>query len=151
MLGGSRRPFRVGRLGSARLAGVSRAPRRSPGRGAGACCGPRLDFPAAVPNRAAHAADRRRHSRPLDSRLPAMYGMREFVDGGGLMSYGPSLGEMYSRATYLMDKILRGAKPANLPVEQATRFELVINLKTAKVLGLTMPQSVLVRADEIIQ
>ena len=80
-----------------------------------------------------------------------MYGMREFVDGGGLMSYGPSLGEMYSRATYLMDKILRGAKPANLPVEQATRFELVINLKTAKVLGLTMPQSVLVRADEIIQ
>jgi len=85
------------------------------------------------------------------SRLPAMYGMREFVDGEGLMSYGPSLVEMYKRAAYLVDKILRGAKPANLPVEQATKFELVINLKTAKILGLTIPQSVLVRADEIIQ
>ena len=94
-------------------------------------------------------------SRFLDlaaaSRLPAMYGMREFVDGGGLMSYGPSLVEMYRRAAYLVDKILRGAKPANLPVEQITKFELVINLKTAKTLGLTVPQSLLVRADEIVQ
>jgi putative ABC transport system substrate-binding protein len=73
------------------------------------------------------------------------------MDGGGLMSYGPSLVEMYSRAGYLVDKILRGAKPANLPVERPTKLELVINLKTAKVLGLTMPQSVLVRADAIIQ
>ncbi len=84
-------------------------------------------------------------------RLPAMYGMREFVDGGGLMSYGPSLVEMYNRAAYLVDKILRGAKPAALPVEQASKFEFVINLKTAKVLSLTMPPSVLLRADEIIQ
>ncbi len=86
-----------------------------------------------------------------NSRVPAVYGMREFVDSGGLMSYGPSLVEMYRRAAYLVDKILRGAKPPDLPVEQATRFELVINLKTAKALGLTIPQSVLIRADEIIQ
>jgi putative ABC transport system substrate-binding protein len=80
-----------------------------------------------------------------------MYGMREFVDGGGLMSYGPSLVEMYRRAAYLVDKILRGGKPSNLPVEQTTRFELVINLTTAKALGLTLPHLLLVRADEVIQ
>ena len=85
------------------------------------------------------------------NRLPAMYGMREFVEGGGLMSYGPSLVEMYRRAAYLMDKILRGAKPSDLPVEQTTRFEFVINLTTAKVLGLTLPHLLLVRADEVIR
>ena len=85
------------------------------------------------------------------NRLPTMYGMREFVDGGGLMSYGPSLVEMYRRAAYLVDKILRGGKPSNLPVEQTTRFELVINLTTAKALGLTLPHLLLVRADEVIQ
>ena len=80
-----------------------------------------------------------------------MYGMREFVDGGGLMSYGPSLVEMYRRAAYLVDKILRGGKPSNLPVEKTTRFELVINLTTAKALGLTLPHLLLVRADEVTQ
>jgi putative ABC transport system substrate-binding protein len=85
------------------------------------------------------------------ARLPAMYGMREFVDSGGLMSYGPSLVEMYHRAAHLVDKILKGTTPANLPVEQSTKFELVINLKTAKALGLTIPQSLLLRADQIIQ
>ena len=85
------------------------------------------------------------------ARLPAMYGMRGFVDGGGLMSYGPSLVEMYRRAAYLVDKILKGIKPANLPVEQTTKFELVLNLKTAKALGLTLPQSLLQRADQVIE
>jgi putative ABC transport system substrate-binding protein len=86
-----------------------------------------------------------------NSRRPAMYGMREFVDNGGLMSYGPSLVEMYRRAAYLVDKILRGAKPTDLPVEQTTKFDFVVNLKTAKTLGLTIPQSVLARADEVIE
>jgi putative ABC transport system substrate-binding protein len=77
--------------------------------------------------------------------------MREFVDSGGLMSYGPNLVEMYNRAAYLVDKILRGVKPANLPVEQITKFDLVINLKTAKALGLTIPPSLLLRADQVIE
>ncbi len=85
------------------------------------------------------------------SRLPAMYGFRDFVDAGGLMSYSANLADMYRRAAAYVDKILKGAKPADLPVEQPTRFELVINLKTAKVLALTIPQSVLIRADQVIQ
>jgi len=86
-----------------------------------------------------------------ETRLPAMYQLKEAVERGGLMSYGASLPDLGRRAAHYVHKILKGAKPEDLPVEQPTKFELVINLKTAKALGLTIPQSVLVRADEIIQ
>ncbi len=85
------------------------------------------------------------------NRLPAVYPVREHVDAGGLMAYGPNVADLYRRAATYVDKILKGAKPGDLPVEQATKFELVINLKTAKALRLTIPQSLLSRADEVIQ
>jgi putative ABC transport system substrate-binding protein len=87
----------------------------------------------------------------LKSRLPSMYYFREAVDAGGLMYYGADLADSYRRVAYYVDRILKGAKPADLPVEQPTKFELVINLKTAKQIGVTIPQSMLYRADKVIK
>jgi len=87
----------------------------------------------------------------LGARLPTMHGFRELVEAGGLMSYGPNFPDLYRRAADYVDKILRGAKPAELPVEQPTKFDLVINLTTAKILGITVPPTLLARVDEVIE
>jgi putative tryptophan/tyrosine transport system substrate-binding protein len=87
----------------------------------------------------------------LKSRLPTVSGPRGFVEAGGLLAYGPDYPDLFRRAATYVDKILKGAKPADLPVEQPMKFELVINMKTAKALGLTISPSVLARADEVIE
>ena len=87
----------------------------------------------------------------LRYRLPSVHGTRTYVEAGGLMSYGPNIADVYRRAATYVDKILKGAKPKDLPVEQPSKFELIINLKTAKALGLSIPQTLVLRADEVIQ
>jgi putative ABC transport system substrate-binding protein len=90
-------------------------------------------------------------SLAIKNRLPAMYGVKGYVTVGGLMSYGPNLAALHGRAAYYVDKILKGAKPGDLPVEQPKKFEFVINLKAAKQIGLTIPPNVLARADRVIR
>ena len=87
----------------------------------------------------------------VGARLPTMHSVREDAEAGGLLSYGPNWPHMWSRAAGMVDKILRGTKPADIPVEQPTKFEFVVNLKTAKALGLTVPPTLLARADEVIE
>jgi putative tryptophan/tyrosine transport system substrate-binding protein len=111
----------------------------------------RLDGLSVAEGRLIRANQKRIADFALKSRLPSMYGSREAVDAGGLMYYGADLADSYRRVAYYVDRILKGAKPADLPVEQPTKFELVINLKTAKQIGLTIPQSMLYRADKVIK
>ena len=85
------------------------------------------------------------------TRLPVIYGESYFADEGGLLSYGTNFADVFRRSAWYVDKILKGAKPGDLPIEQPTKFELVVNLKTAKTLGITIPESILLRADEVIK
>jgi len=111
----------------------------------------RADALTVLPSNMFNTERRRLVDLAAKNRLPAVYQFREYVDAGGLMAYGANLADLNRRAAIYVDKILKGAKPGDLPVEQPTKFELVINLKTAKALGLTIPPSVLGRADEVIQ
>ena len=101
--------------------------------------------PLVVTNRA------RIHTLAMSARLPTIYNSREYVEAGGLMSYGPNFSDQWRRTAEIVDKILHGAKAGDIPVEQPTKFELIINLNTAKALGLTVPQTLLVAADEVIE
>ena len=110
-----------------------------------------MDSMCPVEARLINTNSKRIASFALKSRLPSMYSRREAVDAGGLMQYGADLADSYRRVAYFVDRILKGAKPAELPVEQPTKFELVINLKTAKQIGLTIPANVLARAGKVIK
>ncbi len=104
-----------------------------------------------LPSTMFNSERRRLADRAAKNRLPAVYPQRDYVDAGGLMSYGPNFADLFRRAATYVDKVLKGAKPGDLPVEQPTKFELLINLKAAKALGLTIPQSVLARADHVVE
>ena len=125
-------------------------------RSAGSPRAPRLGFPK-IPGLIGNAAfniyqaSKQIADFVVKNRVPAISPFRSFADAGGLMAYGPKFDDFRRRAALYVDKILKGAKPGDLPIEQPTTFELVINLKAAKALGLTIPQSLLLRADEVIQ
>ena len=104
-----------------------------------------------LPHAVTNANRARIASLAAGHRLPGMYPDSEYVEAGGLMSYAPNYSDQHRRAAAFVDKILKGAKPADLPIEQPTKYEIAINLKTAKALGLTIPQSLLLRADEVIE
>src|SRR5436190_1906545 len=114
---------------------------------ASSCCAKAL-YVAGDPLLSTHRI--RVNTLALGARLPTMHASREYTEVAGLMSYGPSFPELFRRAAGYVDKILRGTKPGDIPVEQPTKFDLVVNLTTAKALGLTMPESFLLRADEVI-
>ena len=111
----------------------------------------RADGVIVIPSARAYVNRRRLAEGALKNRLPTVHGFREFLDAGGLLAYTPSQSGLARQAANYVDRILKGAKPADLPVEQPTKFELVINLKTARALGLTIPQSLLIRADQLIE
>jgi putative ABC transport system substrate-binding protein len=111
----------------------------------------RPDVLLVEPNALNFASRARIAAFTAEHRIPAMYGLGTFMDTDGLMAYGPSLSEHYHRVAAYVDKILKGTKPTELPIEQPTKFELVINLKTAKALGITIPPHLLVLADKVIQ
>ena len=111
----------------------------------------RADALIVLPSPMFYAEHKRIVDLAANSRLPAIYAFREAVDAGGFMAYVVNISDLLRRAATYVDKILKGAKPADLPVEQPTKFEFIINLKTAKTLGLTIPQSVLIRADQVIE
>jgi putative ABC transport system substrate-binding protein len=111
----------------------------------------RVGAVAIGPNALVAANQKRIADLAAKSRLPSIYQLREFVDSGGLMAYGPDRSDLYRRAATYVDKILKDTKPTDLPVQRPMKFELVINLKTAKQIGLTIPQSVLFRADKVIK
>ena len=111
----------------------------------------RVDAVIVAPGPAVAAYQQHIADLMVKAKLPAIYGRREHVEAGGFMSYGSNYPRMYRRTAVYVDKILKGAKPADLPVEQPTQFELVINLKAANALGLAVPQSILARADEVIE
>ena len=116
-----------------------------------ATAGWHVDTLIVLPDPMIFSSRKRIVERVAKTRLPAIAGFREFVDDGGLMSYGVSQRYLFHRAAFYVDKILKGAKPAALPVEQPTKFELVINLKAAKAMGLIIPPSLLLRADQVIE
>jgi putative ABC transport system substrate-binding protein len=120
-------------------------------RAFGAAASERVDAVMPLSSALFNAEMRRIVSLAARHRLPGLFEHRDYVEGGGLMSYGPDIRDIFRRAATYVDKIFKGARPADLPVEQPTKFELIINLKTAKALGLTLPPSVLARADEVIE
>ena len=111
----------------------------------------RVDALTVLPSNMFFNERRRLVDLTAKSRLPAVYPWKDFVDAGGLMSYGLNVADLFRRAATYVDRIVRGAKPGDLPIEQPTKFELVINLKTARTLDLTIPPSLLARADQVIE